>query len=83
MDQDRNRVSLTAKKSLLDSTLPIVSKSEDVKVGMVTHAVVFRTYEKHIMVEFYNNIKAAIPHRETGWVPSAVDYYSSLNGSSV
>jgi rRNA biogenesis protein RRP5 len=66
VDPDRNRVSLTAKKTLLDSTLPIISKSEDVKAGMVTHAVVFRTYEKHIVVEFYNKIKATIPHRETG-----------------
>jgi rRNA biogenesis protein RRP5 len=56
----------------LDSTLPIISKAEDVKVGTVTHAVVSRTSEKHIVVEFYNNIKATIPHRETGYVTRAI-----------
>jgi rRNA biogenesis protein RRP5 len=54
------------KKTLLGSTLPVISNIEDAKPGVVTHAVVFRTYEKHIMVEFYNNMKATIPLRETG-----------------
>jgi hypothetical protein len=82
VDPDRNRVSLTAKKTLLDSKLPIISNYEDVKAGMLTHAVVSRTYEKHIMVEFYNNIKATIPHRETGYVTRAIKL-SYFNDSSV
>lgn len=68
MDSDRNRIFLTAKKTLLDSPLPIVSKFEDVKPGLITLAVVFRTYAKHIMVEFYNNMKATIPFKEIGCV---------------
>jgi len=75
VDPDRNRISLTAKKTLLDSSLPIISKLEDVKTGTVTHAVVSRTYEKHIVVEFYNNIKATIPHRETGYVTRAMELF--------
>lgn len=77
VDPDRNRVSLTAKKTLLDSMLPIISKSEDVKVGMVTHAVVYKTYEKYIMVEFFNNMRAVIPRRETGYVAEANYRYLS------
>jgi rRNA biogenesis protein RRP5 len=55
---------LTAKKSLIDSSLPIFSKIEDFTSGMVTHAVVFKVYEKHLMVEFYNNLKAVVPAKE-------------------
>ncbi|OCH94735.1 U3 snoRNP-associated protein Rrp5 [Obba rivulosa] len=64
VDPVRKRVALTAKKTLLDSTLPIISKFEDAQVGLVTHAVVFKTSEKSLQVEFYNNIKAIVPARE-------------------
>jgi rRNA biogenesis protein RRP5 len=64
VDTDRNRMSLTAKKTLVDSILPILSDFDDVKVGIVTHAVVFQIQEKHLMVEFYNNLKAFVPAKE-------------------
>ncbi|TFK36889.1 hypothetical protein BDQ12DRAFT_686041 [Crucibulum laeve] len=64
VDPDRKRISLTAKKTLIDSTLPIISKLQDVSSGLVTHAVVFKVYEKHLLVEFYNNLKAVIPAKE-------------------
>jgi rRNA biogenesis protein RRP5 len=64
VDTDRNRISLTAKKTLIDSTLPILSDFDDVEVGIVTHAVVFKIHKKHLMVEFYNNLKASVPARE-------------------
>lgn len=68
VDTDRNRISLTAKKTLVDSTLPILSEFEEVKVGIVTYAVVFRIHEKHLMVEFYNNLKASVPAKEIMYV---------------
>ena len=55
---------LTAKKTLLESTLPIISRLEDATEGLVTHAVVFKTSEKSLQVEFYNNLKAIVPIRE-------------------
>jgi len=55
---------LTAKKSLVDSSLPVFSKIEDFAPGMVTHAVIFKVYEKHLLIEFYNNLKAVVPARE-------------------
>ncbi|KAI0095104.1 nucleic acid-binding protein [Irpex rosettiformis] len=64
VDPERKRVVLTAKKTLLESTLPIISKLEDAKVGLVTHAVVFKTSEKSLQVEFFNNLKAIVPIRE-------------------
>lgn len=64
VDSERGRIALTAKKTLLESTLPILSKLEDVKAGLVVHAVVFKVFEKHLVVEFYNNVKALVPAKE-------------------
>ena len=64
VDTQRKRVSLTAKKTLLDSDLPIVASFEDAKIGIVTNAVIFRITDKQLMVEFFNNVKAMIPMRE-------------------
>lgn len=55
---------LTAKKTLIESSLPIVASVADAKEGLVTHAVVFKASEKSLQVEFYNNIKAIVPIRE-------------------
>jgi rRNA biogenesis protein RRP5 len=65
VDPDRKRIVLTAKKTLLESDLPILSKIDDAKVGVVTHGVVVSVSEKHILVEFYNHLKAVVPIRET------------------
>lgn len=55
---------LTAKKTLLESPLPIISKIEDAREGLVTHAVVFKVSDKSLQVEFYNSLKAIVPARE-------------------
>ncbi|KAF8973590.1 hypothetical protein BDZ97DRAFT_1751613 [Flammula alnicola] len=65
VDPERKRISLTAKKTLVESPLPIIAKPEDVMPGIVTHAVVFKVYEKHLLVEFYNNMKAIVPSKES------------------
>ncbi|KAK7468703.1 rRNA biogenesis protein rrp5 [Stygiomarasmius scandens] len=64
VDPERKRVSLTAKKTLVDSTLPVVSSIEDAKGGTVVHAVVFKVLAKSLMVEFFNNVKAVVPIKE-------------------
>lgn len=64
VDPERNRVVLTAKKTLLDTTLPILTSFSDAKVGLLTHAVIFRVTDKHLMVEFFNNVKAVVPAPE-------------------
>ncbi|KAJ7783575.1 hypothetical protein DFH07DRAFT_192575 [Mycena maculata] len=64
VDPERKRISLTAKKTLVESTLPIIATLDDAKIGTVTHAVVFKVFEKHLMVEFFNNLKALVPARE-------------------
>ncbi|KAF9040398.1 nucleic acid-binding protein [Hymenopellis radicata] len=69
VDLQRKRVSLTAKKTLLDSDLPIVSSLEDAQIGLVTNAVIFKITDKQLFVEFYNNVKAIVPMREVSEVP--------------
>lgn len=64
VDPARKRIALTCKKTLVDSTLPIVASMEDAKEGVITHAVVFKISEKSLQVEFYNNLKAIVPVRE-------------------
>lgn len=66
MDTERKRISLTAKKTLIQSALPVLSKIDDVKIGIVTYAVVFKV-SPVLMVEFYNNLKAIVPARELGY----------------
>jgi rRNA biogenesis protein RRP5 len=64
VDPERNRIALTAKKTLVESTLPVVSSWDDAQIGVVSHAVVFKVSPKSLQVEFYNNLKAIIPIKE-------------------
>ncbi|KAI0361371.1 hypothetical protein OH77DRAFT_1468895 [Trametes cingulata] len=64
VDPERKRIVLTAKKTLVESTLPIVAQLSDAQVGVVTHAVVFKASDKSLQIEFYNNLKAIVPARE-------------------
>lgn len=64
VDVERKRIVLTAKKMLVESPLPILSNFEDVQVGLLTHAVIFKVTNKSLHVEFYNNVKATVPARE-------------------
>jgi rRNA biogenesis protein RRP5 len=57
---------LTAKKTLVESDLPVLSRLEDAEIGMVTHAVIFKITESRLLVEFFNNVKGAIPLKEAG-----------------
>jgi rRNA biogenesis protein RRP5 len=59
---DRKRVAFSAKKTPLD--LPIIARLEDIQMGTVTHAVVFKVLEKAILGEFYNNLRAQVPLRK-------------------
>ncbi|OSC99437.1 hypothetical protein PYCCODRAFT_1438226 [Trametes coccinea BRFM310] len=64
VDPERKRIALTAKKTLVESSLPIIAQLSDAQIGVVTHAVVFKVSEKSLQVEFYNNLKASVPARE-------------------
>lgn len=72
VDPERMRVELTAKKTLVESALPVLTSIEEAKVGMITDAVVYRVVDKGLIVRFYNNLKAFVPSRE------ASEYSSKL-----
>ncbi|EGO30779.1 hypothetical protein SERLADRAFT_444441 [Serpula lacrymans var. lacrymans S7.9] len=68
IDSEQRRIVLTAKKTLVESTLPILSSYDDDNIGLVTDAAVSKILDKAIQVEFYNNVKAIIPLQEVGQV---------------
>ncbi|KAG8709931.1 rRNA biogenesis protein rrp5 [Ceratobasidium sp. 395] len=64
VDADRSRVRLTLKKSLLESTLPILTSFKDAKAGTVTAGVVQRIQDRFIIVNYYGGTKALVPLNE-------------------
>ncbi|CAE6455083.1 unnamed protein product [Rhizoctonia solani] len=64
VNPDRSRIILTLKKSLLESTLPILGAFDDAKVGMITPGVVQRIEERFVVLEYYGGVKALVPLNE-------------------
>lgn len=77
VDAERRRIVLTAKKTLVDSTLPILAKWEDARVGLVTHAVVRKVGEKSLQVDFYGEVRAVVPFKEARFVVPRLNSYHS------
>ncbi|PWY97552.1 nucleic acid-binding protein [Testicularia cyperi] len=66
VDPQRNRIVLTCKKSLVRSDLPVVASLQDARVGVVTHATVFRVLSNSIIVSLFGGLRALVPGREVG-----------------
>lgn len=66
LDEEKNRVSLTLKKTLLASNLPVLQNFADAKVGTVLHAVVqsFLPGDKDMLVELFGGLRAFVPVAE-------------------
>ena len=64
VDTERSRVRLTLKKALLESDLPILSKFEDARVGMVVYGVVQRIEERYVLLEYYGHLRGLVPLNE-------------------
>ena len=64
VDAERKRIELTAKKTLVESELPIISDFDGLETGMVSHGSVWRVLDKSLIVEFFNHIRAIVPARE-------------------
>lgn len=60
----RNRVVLTAKKSLVESDLPVPKSFADVKAGEITPAVVSKILDKGCIVDLFGGLRAFIPQSE-------------------
>ncbi|KZO92777.1 hypothetical protein CALVIDRAFT_540664 [Calocera viscosa TUFC12733] len=64
VDPEHGKLSLTCKKSLLNSDLPIIAKIEDAKPDMIADAVVFKLLSSGALIMFYGRVKGFIPLRE-------------------
>ncbi|GJJ09847.1 hypothetical protein Clacol_004071 [Clathrus columnatus] len=71
VNPDKKRIILTAKRTLIESELPIISNFEDAKTGAIAHAVVYKVTPKGLMVEFYNNLTAYVSSKEASETPLA------------
>lgn len=69
VDPARNRIALSLKRTMVQSSLAIVGSIQDARVGVVTHGVVGRVLEGNvgpsaILVDLYGNLRAYVPVSE-------------------
>ncbi|CAL8358644.1 unnamed protein product, partial [Boreogadus saida] len=71
VEADKRRVTLTRKKALLTSTLPVVSSYAAARPGLVAHGCVVSIKSFGCIVRFYNEVKGLVPLRELSAEPLA------------
>ncbi|CAL8388333.1 unnamed protein product [Arctogadus glacialis] len=71
VEADKRRVTLTRKKALLNSTLPVVSSYAAARPGLVAHGFVVSIKSFGCIVRFYNEVKGLVPLRELSTEPLA------------
>ena len=64
VEPEARRATLTLKKGLIDSKLPIVDSIEGARVGSRSHGWVSGITEAGIFVGFYNHVKGLVPPTE-------------------
>lgn len=69
VEADRKRVTLTRKKTLLESTLPVVASYAAARPGLVAHGFVVSIKSFGCIVRFYNDVKGLVPLRELSSEP--------------
>ncbi|KAK0155877.1 Protein RRP5 [Merluccius polli] len=69
VEADRKRVTLTRKKAMLESTLPVVSSYREAKPGLVCHGFIVSIKNFGCIVRFYNEIKGLVPLAELSSEP--------------
>ena len=60
MDAAKKRLLLTHKKTLIESSLPLLADYEDAKPGKTHHGVVVAVKEFGCLVQFFNNIRGIV-----------------------
>ena len=71
MEADKKRVTLTRKKTMLTSTLPVVGSYRAARPGLVAHGFVVSIKSFGCIVRFYNEVKGLVPLRELSTEPLA------------
>ena len=78
-DPMRNRIVLTLKRSLITSDLPLLAKLEDVRVGVVTNAVVLKQLPASMLVELGGTLRAVVPFAEASDTAMTSEQLGELN----
>ena len=60
MDAAKKRLLLTHKKTIVESSLPLLSDYEDAKPGGIHHGVVVAVKEFGCLVQFFNNVRGIV-----------------------
>ncbi|KAM3865426.1 protein RRP5 homolog [Diretmus argenteus] len=69
VDVERKRLSLTRKKALVESTLPLFLSYTDARRGRVSHGYIVCIKDFGCIVRFYNNVKGLVPVNELSSEP--------------
>lgn len=69
VDPEQNRIVLTLKRTLVQSTLSVVATMQDARVGVITHGTIGRIVEGNvgpsaILVDLFGQIRAYVPINE-------------------
>ena len=78
-DPMRNRIVLTLKRSLITSDLPLLARLEDVRVGVVTNAVVLKQLPASMLVELGGTLRAIVPFAEASDTAMTSEQLGELN----
>ena len=60
VDAAKKRLLLTHKKTLVESSLPLLADYEDAKPGGTHHGVVVAVKEFGCLVQFFNNVRGIV-----------------------
>ncbi len=79
VDSVNHRIIMTAKKTLVESTLPIITSAEHARVGVTTHGYVRKVLENGVVVGFYNSVKSFLPNGELRSVSTCTEILPSTD----
>lgn len=69
VEADRKRLSLTRKKTLLESTLPLFLTYSDARKGRISHGYIVSIKTFGCIVRFYNDVRGLVPIGELSSEP--------------
>ncbi|KAL1005879.1 hypothetical protein UPYG_G00065090 [Umbra pygmaea] len=64
VDVQRKKLTLTRKRALLESTLPLFRTYEDARPGLVSHGFIVCIQNYGCIVRFYGDVKGLVPQNE-------------------
>ncbi|KAJ3614113.1 hypothetical protein NHX12_017689 [Muraenolepis orangiensis] len=64
VEASRKRVTLTLKKTMVESTLPVVRSYKEARPGLISHGSIVAIKQFGCIVRFYDNVKGLVPLRE-------------------